>query len=81
MESLIYTVVLEKNEDGGYTVTIPALKGCVTQGKNIADSLSHVKEAIECHVESLIILGEEIPSDCGFVRISTKHLNEVLVFK
>jgi predicted RNase H-like HicB family nuclease len=81
MESLTYTVILEKNEDNGYTVTVPALKGCVTQGNNIADSLSRAKEAIECHVESLIILGKEIPSDCGTVRLNTRHLSEALIFK
>ncbi len=81
MESFVYTVILEKNEDGGYTVTVPALKGCVTQGDNIADSLSHAKEAIECHIEALAILGKEIPSDCDSVRLNTKHLSEALVFK
>jgi predicted RNase H-like HicB family nuclease len=81
MESLTYTVILEKNEDNGYTVTVPALKGCVTQGSNIADSLNRAKEAIECHVESLIILGKEIPSDCGTIRLNTRHLSEVLIFK
>jgi predicted RNase H-like HicB family nuclease len=81
MESLTYTVILEKNEDNGYTVTVPALKGCVTQGNNIADSLSRAKEAIECHVESLIMLGKEIPSDCGTVRLNTRHLSEALIFK
>jgi antitoxin HicB len=81
MESLTYTVILERNEDNGYTVTIPALKGCVTQGSNIADSLSNAKEAMECHVESLIILGKEIPSDYETVKLNTKHLSEALIFK
>ena len=81
MESFIYTVILEKNEDGGYTVNVPALKGCVTQGNNIADSLSRAKEAIECHIEALTILGKEVPSDCDSVKLNTKHLSEVLVFK
>lgn len=81
MDSLIYTVILERNEDNGYTVTVPALKGCVTQGSNIADSLSNAKEAIECHVESLIILGKEVPSDCGTVKLNTRHLSEALIFK
>lgn len=81
MESFIYTVILEKNENGGYTVTVPALKGCVTQGDNIADSLSHAKEAIECHIEALVILGKQIPSDCDSIKLNTKHLSEALVFK
>jgi predicted RNase H-like HicB family nuclease len=30
-----YTVSFEANEDGGYTVTIPALPGLVTEGKDL----------------------------------------------
>ncbi|MBI3950912.1 MAG: type II toxin-antitoxin system HicB family antitoxin [Acidobacteria bacterium] len=74
MKSLTYTVVLERNEEGGYTVTVPALKGCVTQGKTLADALSRVKEAIECHVEALAILGKRVPPDCKLVRLLAKKL-------
>ncbi len=34
-----YTVDLERNEDGGYTVTVPALPGCITEGDTIDPSL------------------------------------------
>lgn len=81
MKSLTYTVVLERNEDGGCTVTVPALKGCVTQGDTIADALSRAKEAIECHVEALTILGKRVPPDCRVVRLDAEGLSEVLVFK
>ncbi|MBI2843118.1 MAG: type II toxin-antitoxin system HicB family antitoxin [Armatimonadetes bacterium] len=39
MKSLTYTVILERNEDCGYTVAVPALRGCVTQGNTIAEAL------------------------------------------
>lgn len=76
-----YTVVLEKNEEGGYTVTVPALKGCITEGDTIAESLSRAKEAIECHVEALMLLGKRVPSDGRMVRLDTESLSEVLISK
>ncbi len=47
MRAVTYTVVLERNKEGGYTVTVPALKGCVTQGETIAQALQRAREAIE----------------------------------
>lgn len=61
MKDFTYTVVLERNEDFGYTVTVPALRGCVTQGDSIADALSCAKEAIECHLEGLNLLRKVAP--------------------
>ena len=44
-----YKVVLERNEDdeGYYTVTVPALPGCVTQGRTKEEALERAKEAIQ----------------------------------
>ncbi len=81
MELLTYTVVLERNEDGGYTVTVPALKGCVTQGHTIVEALDRATEAIAGHVEALVALGRPIPPDCSSVHLDVKHLREALIFK
>jgi predicted RNase H-like HicB family nuclease len=81
MKSLNYTVVLERNEDGGYTVTAPALKGCVTQGQNISEALTRAKEAIECQVEALISLGKRIPADSKRIRLDAEGLSEALLMK
>lgn len=48
-----YKIVLDKEEEGGYTVHVPALPGCHTQGDNIEEALTNAKEAIECYLESL----------------------------
>ena len=63
--SRTYTVVLERNEDGGYTVIVPALQGCVTQGRTIAEALARIQEAITCHIEGLAILGLPIAVENG----------------
>ncbi len=50
---MIFNVVLEKAEEGGYNVSVPALDGCFTQGETIEDSLQNAKEAIACYLEGL----------------------------
>jgi len=50
---LNWKVLLEKGEDGWFTATVPSLSGCISQGKNRADALKNIKEAIELHLESL----------------------------
>jgi len=64
MEALEYTVVLHwDGEYGGYWVEVPALPGCVSQGKSKDDALASIKEAIELHLECLEEDGEEIPTE------------------
>ncbi len=49
-----WKVVLEKDpESGWFTVTVPSLPGCISQGKTRKDALKNIKEAIELHLESL----------------------------
>lgn len=55
-----YKIILNKDEDGGYMVTVPALPGCITQGDTIDDALAMAKEAIELYVEELQSRGETI---------------------
>jgi predicted RNase H-like HicB family nuclease len=46
-------VVLEKDEDGYFVATVPALPGCISQGKTEKSALKNIKEAIELHVHTL----------------------------
>jgi predicted RNase H-like HicB family nuclease len=46
------TAVLEQQEEGGYTVHVPALPGCISQGETKAEALENIKEAIELYLES-----------------------------
>lgn len=62
-KQLSFKVFLQKEPEGGYTVTVPALQGCVTYGENIDHAMDMAKEAIELYLESLVDHGEEIPSD------------------
>jgi antitoxin HicB len=59
-----YTVILNPEpEDGGYTVRVPALPGCNTQGDTREEALANAQEAIEGYLESLKELGRPIPEE------------------
>jgi antitoxin HicB len=51
----------EMNEDGGYTVTLPALPGLVAEGKDLNDARAMAKDAIRCYIEGLKKAKEPIP--------------------
>ncbi len=59
--TLNYTVVFQKEPEGGYTVFVPLLPGCVTYGKNLSEAKKMAKEAMELYVESLEAHKEEVP--------------------
>ncbi len=61
MKVLNFRVLLKKEPEGGYTVFVPTLPGCITYGKDIDEAMKMAKEAIELYIESLIAHGEEIP--------------------
>jgi predicted RNase H-like HicB family nuclease len=63
MDALSYRVLLRKEVEGGFTVTVPSLPGCVTFGGTLEESLTMAREAIELYVESLQAHGEEIPTE------------------
>ena len=46
------TVILEPQEEGGYTVYVPSLPGCISQGDTKEEALKNIKEAIELYLEA-----------------------------
>ena len=58
-----YKILLQKEPEGGFTVTVPALPGCITYGDNIDQALIMAKEAIELYIEELKERGEKIPDN------------------
>ena len=65
MQKLTYRILLRKEPEGGYTVLVPVLPGCITYGKTIEEAIKMAKEAIELYLESMIENGEEIPTEEG----------------
>jgi predicted RNase H-like HicB family nuclease len=63
MKILSYRILLKKEAEGGYTVLVPVLPGCVTYGDTIEEAIKMAKEAIQLYIESLQEHGEEIPTE------------------
>ena len=61
MDKYNYTVILEREGDGGYHAFCPALRGCHTQGETLEEALNNVREAIEAYLESLRKHGQTMP--------------------
>ena len=60
-----FTVVLHRDRDSDYGVTVPDLPGCFSAGKTFDEALDMVREAIELHLEGLIGDGQPIPEPIG----------------
>lgn len=70
MASREFEVVLTPEEEGGYSVSVPALPGCVSQGQTREEALSMIREAIELYVESLEAHGDPIPAPVEIERVT-----------
>ena len=64
MRNMRFKVLFEWNEDvGGYTVSVPALPGCITEGDNLQEAMGNAREAIIGYLEALKAKGEPVPSE------------------
>lgn len=59
-----FVLVLDPDtEEGGYTVTVPVLPGCITEGDTFDEAVGMGREALAGYLESMTMAGEEIPRD------------------
>lgn len=65
-----YKIHLHKDPEGGYTVSVPALPGCITYGENVDEAIAMAKEAIELYIEELQERGETVPDDSNTLEYS-----------
>lgn len=65
-----YRIILSREPEGGYTVVVPALPGCITYGNSIDEAIEIAKEAIEGYLDILNEQGEEIPDDNNSLEYS-----------
>lgn len=56
-----YPIVIHKEPESDYGVTVPDLPGCFSAGETMDEALEQAVEAIECHMEGLMIDQEAIP--------------------
>ena len=56
-----YPIVIHKDSESGYGVTVPDLPGCFSAGDTLDEAINSAQEAIECHIEGMLMDNEEIP--------------------
>ncbi len=59
-------IVLEPSDEGGYTVYVPALPGCISEGDTVDDAVRNISEAIELYLEP--IEDDLVPGERTLVR-------------
>lgn len=62
-----YTVNFIPAEEGGYTVEVPVLPGCITEGDTFEEAERNAREAITVYLESLLMDKEPIPQESGVI--------------
>lgn len=65
---LTYTVELEPQPEGGYTATVPALPGCISEGDTIKAVLKNIQDAIDGYIQTLTKHRREIPIEYSKLR-------------
>lgn len=73
MKEYRYTVFFEPLEEGGYNVVVPAIPEICTFGETLEEARAMAQDAIRCHIEGLIELGEEIPKDVAIDKEPIKE--------
>jgi predicted RNase H-like HicB family nuclease len=59
--TVAYPVVLEREEDGRYSVYVPDLPGCASMGDTYEEAIGNIREAVTCHLEGLRADGLPVP--------------------
>ena len=63
MHERTYTVIYEPQPEGGYTVMVPALPGCITEGDTLDEAREMASDAIKAYCDSLEKDGIALPED------------------
>lgn len=65
-----YTAIFEPDENGGFTVTIPALPGCISEGDTFEEALKNIQEAASLYLEVTREKKQEVPQERNGVVIA-----------
>lgn len=56
-------ILIPDFEDGGYTVEVPSLPGCISEGDTVEEALDNIRDAIRGYIESLEADGLPVPPE------------------
>lgn len=62
-----YTIILEREPDGGYHAFCPALKGCHSQGETLDETIENMREAVGAFIESVEAHNDSLPVEDLFI--------------
>ena len=69
MKQRTYRILLTP-EESGFSVSVPSLPGCFTQGETLEEALAMAKDAISLYIDSLEADGEPVPDDNNSLEYS-----------
>jgi predicted RNase H-like HicB family nuclease len=64
-----YSIVVDPDPEGGFTVTVPSLLGCITQGETVEECVVNAQEAIALYIEDLVASGEPVPEETAHAQL------------
>jgi predicted RNase H-like HicB family nuclease len=62
---MLLKVLFEPSDEGGFTVSVPALPGCISEGDTLDEARQNIRQAIELYLEPI---EEPVPAEGGFVE-------------
>ncbi len=81
MSKHTYTAVFVPEEEGGYSVEVPALPGCFTQGESLVEAIAMAEEAILLYLEFLTEEREPIPAEADDLSVHIGDAREAMLRK
>ena len=70
-------VIVIPDEDGvGYTVEVPSLPGCISEGDTLQEALANIKDAIAEYIADMIANGEDVPEDAAPITVMAIEVDE-----
>ena len=63
-----YTVIIEREGDGGFHAFCPALRGCHSQGDTYEETIQNITEAVRLYIESLKMHSEPVPPEDVIIK-------------
>lgn len=63
-----YTVIIEREEEGGFHAFCPALRGCHSHGDTYEETIENIEEAIKLYIESLKAHAEPVPYEDVIIK-------------
>jgi len=78
---MTYTVVVRRDPEGRYLVSVPALKGCHTWGDTLPEALEMAQEAISGYLAVLQEDGDPAPADTPDVSVNMAETAEAFLYR